>query len=320
MPHISVIIPAYNGSHVLPRSIGSVLAQTYADWELIVVDDGSTDGTKKVVEEFIKKDSRISYYYEENSGGPAKPKNVAFRHARGDYVAYLDQDDEWDPTKLEKQIAVFDAADEAVGLVGCDVLFARADGKIFGGYATTFTKSLFPILLLRNFVHSNSSVMLPRRVIEKVGDRDERLCYTEDWDMWIRIAAAGYRFHFIPEPLLRYYFSGSSATQKMGYHTRAQNAEIIFHKHHALYQRYHFVAMGYFRLGVMFSLARDVSRARSFFVSAIKERPLLLWAYGGYVLSFGGGFSRWLIRTMIAAYRIVHGRFYVIRMKKKWSV
>jgi glycosyltransferase involved in cell wall biosynthesis len=94
-PKVSVIIPTYNRADLLSRAIKSVIAQTYTNWELLVVDDGSTDNTKEVVKEFIKKDKRIKYLWEPNSGSPSKPRNFVAKNAKGEYIAFLDSDDEW---------------------------------------------------------------------------------------------------------------------------------------------------------------------------------------------------------------------------------
>jgi glycosyltransferase involved in cell wall biosynthesis len=309
MSLVSIIIPAYNGEKFLPRSIGSVLAQTFTDWELIVVDDGSTDGTKKVVEEFIKKDHRIFYYYEENSGGPAKPKNTAWRYVRGEYVAYLDQDDEWLPEKLEKQVALFKESGQDVGLVGCDVFLARDNGKIFGKY-TTQRSNVFPTLLERNYIYSNSSVMIRRDTIEKVGSRDECLKYAEDWDMWIRIAKNGYNFAFVSDPLLKYYFHNASTTSFLGDVGKAKDAEYIFKKHYNLYEKFNFLYAGLFRIGALLFLAGNTNKSRKKFIQAIGQKRSFVPAYLGYIISFTGIVGVFLVRCVIFLYRTLHGRTY----------
>ena len=107
-PKVSVIIPTYNRANLLARAIKSVLNQTFQDFELIVVDDGSTDNTRKVVEEFQKKDSRIKYIFQENSGGPAKPINTGIKNSKGEYITILEDDDEFLPQKLQKQVELFE--------------------------------------------------------------------------------------------------------------------------------------------------------------------------------------------------------------------
>ena len=106
-PTVSVIIPTYNRAHLVDRAIQSVLNQTYKDFELIIVDDGSTDNTEDIIKEFQKKDERIKYIrHEENRGGSAA-RNTGIKAAKGEYIAFLDSDDEWLPIKLGRQISEF---------------------------------------------------------------------------------------------------------------------------------------------------------------------------------------------------------------------
>ncbi|MGB9592367.1 MAG: glycosyltransferase family 2 protein, partial [Candidatus Kryptoniota bacterium] len=112
---MSVIIPTYNRADLLPRAIRSVLAQTFTDFELIVVDDGSIDNTREVVDKFTHLDARVKYIWEPNSGRPAVPKNKGIENASGEYIAFLDHDDEWLPAKLEKQLILFNNIPGNVG-------------------------------------------------------------------------------------------------------------------------------------------------------------------------------------------------------------
>jgi glycosyltransferase involved in cell wall biosynthesis len=315
-PPISVIIPAYNGEKFLPRSIGSVLAQTYRNIELIVADDGSTDGTKKVVEEFQGKDARVLYYFEENSGGPARPKNFAMQYAKGEYVAYLDQDDEWAPEKLEKQVALFEAGgvvrggagEKELGLVGCDAFLARGNGKVFGIYKTPLTSEVFPALLDRNYIHSNSSVLLRRDVIERIGARDEQLKYAEDWDMWIRIAAAEYRFAFVREPLFKYYFYPANSTKKLGFISRAQESAHLYEKHLPLYEKYQREGAALFNIGVRFCLGGDMKTGRAYFLRSLEKSPHNISALTGLFLSRLGSLGSGTMLIALEASRFLHGR------------
>src|SRR3989344_2456358 len=105
---ISIIIPTYNRAKLLRRAIESVLKQTFQDFELLVVDDGSTDNTNEVVMEYASKDKRVFYISQENSGGASRPKNTGIKTARGEYIAILDSDDEWMQNKLEVQLRHFE--------------------------------------------------------------------------------------------------------------------------------------------------------------------------------------------------------------------
>jgi glycosyltransferase involved in cell wall biosynthesis len=130
-PKISVIVPTYNRSELLPRAINSILNQTFKDFELIIVDDGSTDNTKKIIEKYSENDSRIKYIYQENSGGPPRPKNTGIKIAKGNYIAFLDSDDEWLPSKLEEQIKKYIENDKNhnIGLVGCGAIIINKATK-----------------------------------------------------------------------------------------------------------------------------------------------------------------------------------------------
>lgn len=115
VPQVSIIMPCHNGEEYLPDSITSVLSQTYTDWELLVVDDSSTDNSVIIIEDFCKKDSRIKLLHTEKSSGmPATPRNVGINAAAGRFIAFLDCDDMWLPTKLEHQLPLFETKNVVV--------------------------------------------------------------------------------------------------------------------------------------------------------------------------------------------------------------
>jgi glycosyltransferase involved in cell wall biosynthesis len=194
---VGVVIPAYNAALFLPESIESVLNQTYQDFELIVVDDGSTDDTRKVLEAYR---DRLSYFHREN-GGISKARNMGIKSASVKYIALLDADDIWLPDKLEKQIAFFNKHPE-LGVVFCDLKFF--DEKRTGyttfwkdtGYLDEMTREHkkirkpFVKLMRKNFILS-SSVVVKKECFDKAGLFDEsvRCPGAEDKDMWLRIAA-----------------------------------------------------------------------------------------------------------------------------------
>ena len=119
-PKVSIVIPTYNSEKFIDRTIKSVLNQTFQNFELIIVDDCSVDNTRKMIREFQKQDDRIKLIaLEKNSGAPAHPKNVGIKNAKGEYIAFLDHDDEWLPKKLERQIELF-IKNEKLGFVSCN--------------------------------------------------------------------------------------------------------------------------------------------------------------------------------------------------------
>jgi len=188
-PLITVIITCYNIKDYVQSAIHSVLVQSYPPIEIIVVDDGSSDGTESALETYVS-DGRIIYIRKEN-GGPSSARNCGIRHATGDLIALLDGDDLWEPEKLESQVAAFND-NGTVGMVFCD--FSTFDDH--GNVACQKNASLyghckpveFDYLLSRNNFIYPSTVMIHRQIIETIGYFDESLRGPEDYDMWLRIS------------------------------------------------------------------------------------------------------------------------------------
>lgn len=201
-PIVSVIIPTYNRAHLIGRAIQSVLNQTYQDFEIIVVDDGSTDNTKEVVENFRKENKRIRYiWYEKNKGG-AVARNIGIRDAKGEYIAFLDSDDEWMPKKIEKQISLFDRCSDSIGVIYCSYYLQEDSfGYIEKASLSNMKRGNVYNFLLNGWCPSSTSFfLLKAQVFKKSGLFDENLCSFQDYDLWIRIAQY-YEFEFIEEHL-----------------------------------------------------------------------------------------------------------------------
>lgn len=199
---VSVVIPTYNRGDLIAETIRSVLSQTYDAFELIIVDDGSTDNTGEVVKSFP--DARIKYIKTNNSGLPAAPRNRGYAESSGEFVAFLDSDDLWLENKLEKQVAAM-RKDPSVGLVYCKCEFFGSDyrgARIFPGRG--YSGCVFDFITRGNFVPT-VSVLCRRVALETAGTFDEskKLRAFEDYELWIRIAGA-FKFFFIDEVLCRF--------------------------------------------------------------------------------------------------------------------
>jgi len=200
-PKVSVIIPAYNAEKYLAETVCSVLDQSYDDYEVIVVDDGSSDGTLGVARSF---EPRIRVLPKSN-GGPASARNLAIRNSRGDYIAFLDSDDLWLKDKLEKQVALLEK-DPMAGLVyGEALMFTGNNGEIKIRDRIGFTlEPSFRSLLFGDYI-PNSTVIIRRCCTDKVGLLNESrdLIGVEDYEYWMRVAK-----HFtmvgVPQPLAYY--------------------------------------------------------------------------------------------------------------------
>ncbi len=196
---VDVVIPLYNGAHFIERTLRSVLGQTLAPQQVIVVDDGSTDNGAHVVSEFI-----TAYHgpvaillVTQPNQGPNAARNNGLRHARASYIAFVDADDVWMPTKLKKQMSVFEnSPDPALLLVYCQGHWIDADDKTVDGpplkEATPLRGHVFDTLLARNRITGSASAALVKRsAFDRAGLFDESLRTMEDFDLWLRIAEKG---------------------------------------------------------------------------------------------------------------------------------
>ena len=200
MPRVSVIIPTYNRRDFVREAIASVCAQTYRDFELIIVDDGSTDGTARIVEEFRQeRTDSIQYIFQTNQGVSAA-RNHGVVRSSGELLTFLDSDDVWQPEKLAAQIAFFNARPMAQICQTQEVWLRRGTRvnprnkhRKFGG--DIFLRSLELCLV------SPSAVMMRRTLFERMGGFDEQLPACEDYDLWLRIGAL-LRIDLIDIPLV----------------------------------------------------------------------------------------------------------------------
>ena len=198
-PKVSVIIPVFNRPESVRRAIESVLSQTFQDFEVIVVDDASTDATPDVVASFT--DPRISLIRHERNRGGSAARNTGIRASSAPYVGFLDSDDEWLPDKLERQLAVFEQGPDHVGLVYAGAERVYDDGVVSRDLPRR-ERDLTRTLLLENIIGETSVGMVRRSVFDATGGFDESLPSCQDLDLWLRIAE---RFDCVavPEVLVR---------------------------------------------------------------------------------------------------------------------
>ncbi|MGL5875333.1 MAG: glycosyltransferase family 2 protein [Xenococcaceae cyanobacterium] len=209
-PKVSVIIPTYNAMSYLPSAIESVLKQTFSNFELIIVDDGSTDRTVEWTSELT--DSRIKVILQDNYGS-ARARNQGIAIADGEYIALLDADDLWESTKLEKQVRFLDENPE-IGIVDTWTLLIDDSGQSTGKVVVSkANRDVWQQLVqFQPVCACDSTPLIRRQCFETVGLFDENLLFLEDLDLWIRLAER-FKFDAIKEPLVRYrQHSGSKST------------------------------------------------------------------------------------------------------------
>ncbi|UCE17691.1 MAG: glycosyltransferase [Gemmatimonadota bacterium] len=196
MPKVSVIIPTYNRAAFLPEAIDSVLHQSYQDFELILIDDGSDDDTRDILKPY---QGRLNYHYQENAG-ISKTRNTGLRIAQGEFIAFLDSDDLWTRRKLEKQMEIFEQIDEAE-ICYTDEVWIRKGVRVNPKkYHRKYTGWIFQYCIPLCII-SLSSALIRRNLFAQVGLFDEQLPACEDYDLWLR-ASLVTPIHFIPEPLI----------------------------------------------------------------------------------------------------------------------
>ncbi len=192
---VSVVVASYNMGKYLSSAVQSILDQSYPSLEIHVVDDGSTDDTKKVMKHF-ENDDRVNYHYQSNQG-QAKAKNKGIMASKGDYIAFLDADDMWSKTKLEKQMPCFEI-NENIGLVHTNFVLMDENEKMLGTVPRKYYNGkVTEQLLITNFVNGMASVV-KKECLEKVGIFDESLPMGIDWDLWLRISTE-YEIYFLDE-------------------------------------------------------------------------------------------------------------------------
>ncbi|WP_392482955.1 glycosyltransferase family 2 protein [Nostoc sp. C110] len=203
MLKVSVIIPAYNAMHYLPKTVSSVLQQTFTNFEILIINDGSSDNIQEWVLNLT--DKRVKLISQQNQG-VSVARNIGISQAQGEYIAFLDSDDLWNATKLEKQVRCLDH-NPTIGLVHTWMAVIDEQGKPTGKVMKSKTEgSVWKQLVEKNTV-ACSSVMVRRLCFQKLGGfsprQNEYPVDVEDWEMWIRIAAH-YPFTVIKEPLISY--------------------------------------------------------------------------------------------------------------------
>ena len=197
LPQISVVLPVFNGEETIGATIASVLAQTYRDFEVLVVDDGSTDRGADIVRAIA--DPRVRLLSFANAG-PSASRNRGIAQARGEFVAFIDADDLWTPDKLERQRqALLDHPGAALAYSWTDCIDGQGRLLQHGSHVRVDGPP-YPILVARNFLDTGSNPLVRRAALAEAGPFDEQLWNAEDWDLWLRI---GYRRPFVCVPAVQ---------------------------------------------------------------------------------------------------------------------
>jgi glycosyltransferase involved in cell wall biosynthesis len=276
-PIVSVIIPTYNRAHLIVRAIRSVLNQTYQDFEIIVIDDGSTDNTEEIIRGF--KDKKVKYIkkYKENKGSSIA-RNIGIKVARGKYIAFLDSDDEWLPEKLDKQIKVLQSESPEVGVVYSNLCYMDENGKSMNKLRNPKKEGyIYEDLFGKNYVGTDSTLLIRKECFHRVGLFDDLLNTQQDWDMWIRIAKY-YRFALIKVPLVKYRLHSNQISRNLELKIITANRILVKYKDE-LKKRRGVHSKHYFYIGLRFCRIGKTKEGRKYLLKAISLYPFYIRYY-----------------------------------------
>jgi glycosyltransferase involved in cell wall biosynthesis len=282
---ISIVMPVHNREHTIGRAIESILNQTHASFELIIVDDASTDGTRNVVRFYD--DKRIRYIaHAEKLGAPAA-RNTGIREAQAEWIAFHDSDDIWMPDKLEKQInrVLQNGLEHAVYYTG---FYRFKHGKreyIPEPDLRRKEGDIHRELLVKNFV-STQTVLLPKACLDAVGGFDEEMPRLQDWELWIRLSER-YPFCLVDEPLVHVFYSDNSISASQENLIRAYR--LILQKHGHLFReagRSYFASL-LFSYGHNLCLHGDMRLGRTTLYQSLRSQ-IGLKSIAALIVSFFG--------------------------------
>jgi len=290
MPQVTIIIPTYNRWQFLAGAVKSVLEQSLKDVEIIVVDDCSNDNTAAVIESF--QGTAVRYIRHDRRRGAAAARNTGILQASGEYIAFLDDDDEWYPEKLTRQVQQLVGSATEVGGVytGCFVL-DRSNGQMLGQIVPLESGDVQQALLAGNCVGGASSMLMRHECFERVGLFDERLPSFQEYDLWLR-AARHYQFECIRAPLVKHYVDPDR---------ERKNSDVLMFSLELMLAKYgrsqafrRKCSAYYLGLGIQYAELKQFLAARKAFLRAARLNPLVVepYAYLALTLLGGDGFNK----------------------------
>jgi glycosyltransferase involved in cell wall biosynthesis len=265
--------------------VRSVLNQTYPNIELIVVDDASTDDTAEKIDKFSDK---INYIRHDDNKGAPRARNTGINHSSGEYIAFIDSDDEWHSNKIEKQVDIFDTCSSSVGAVYSGFYLRREQGLELGT-VPAHRGDIFTEQLMRDRVSPTSAVMVRKKCLEHVGGFDPALPARQDYELWTRIAQQ-YEFEFVKEPLVIIHTdSGNRISQRID--QRIASKKHILSKYNKdikrldLHTRRQIFGTQYYTTGRFLQLQEEYARSLWYLKKSVRVHPTMYKSYIALVIS-----------------------------------
>jgi glycosyltransferase involved in cell wall biosynthesis len=271
---ISIVLPTYNRAHLISETIQSVLNQKYSNWELIIIDDGSTDNSRDTINKF--NDQRIHYHAIDHCGILGKVRNTGLRYCKGDYIAFLDSDDIWLPNKLDFQLSLLEKYPQAA--------FAFGHGEQFGNGAIPppelepqFVGNVFhPMLLDERFVFYVPTIMFKKEILNETMAIDETLMSGGDIDFFLRMAHShdGIFSNAIVVKIRKHKQSHSQRLEHIAYEEYLGMIKRFLRKGFLTSTQYHRIASKqYYKLGLLYLSLHNHKKAAECFSDFVKIKP-----------------------------------------------
>ena len=296
---VSVIIPTHNRAELLRCAIASALEQTFKDLEIIVADDNSTDHTREVVRSF--QDRRIKYIRKDDNTGPSATRNTAILASGSEYIAFLDDDDEWLPDKLQKQVKLLDKSlPNICGVYSNRLVIDKLSDRIISANPRSekLSGNLLYQLAIGNPIHT-STVLIRKRCLQEVGLFDETISYMEDRDLWIRLSS-NWDFEYIDDPLT------IAHVHKQGHLSRslegqtAGREKLLERYNHLFKKNRKNLGKLYIHQGVQYCQSKRMRKGRKNIVRGLRLYPYTVKAYLHFLASLFGPRIYGSLRKMIS--------------------
>lgn len=276
-PVISVVIPSYNRSEFIPRAVRSVFRQTFNDIELLVIDDGSTDDTILLLHSLQQEDSRLKVIQHERNLGSQAARNTGILASHGEFIAFLDSDNEWMPDKLERQISLINDSSSNIGALYSGFIRVHVDGRPTTKQIPRVKGKIYKTALTE-WIADMNTLVVRKDILNKSGLLDERIRSYQEWDLCIRLAKVT-EFDFVNEPLVIYHMHDKPTISKdqmldaLGYLDviSVHRDEIIEHLGYQGYVRHLLAA------SLRFAEADDFKTARTLLTESFKLSRFHQW-------------------------------------------
>jgi glycosyltransferase involved in cell wall biosynthesis len=276
-PLVSVITPTFNRAHILPRAVKSMLQQTHSNFELIIIDDCSSDNTREVIEELMQSDKRIHFIQLDRNQGASAARNMGLNAAKGDYITFIDSDDEYDSRKIERQLTKFlESTDEQLGVVTCGRKDFRK-GVAYNEWVPTINTNVLSNLFNDKRMGAGTPFLMVTKDVLQSGVRfDTNINVVEDFDFVVQSLMNGFTFDVMSEPLV--YVHHDEEERNFNYERGFKAREYLYKKYNSYLKAHSDQRKAFLMKSCFFYIEMKHDDNGSQVVKEVKAEWPLLWS------------------------------------------